>query len=73
MARAVICDSKRRTVYEPLYDTDPQTGASVEVFYADCALARSFGRDSGWYWWACMPTCVPEDPPIGIEDRKSVV
>ncbi len=59
MARAVISDPRRRTVYEPLYDTDPQTGASVEVFYADCALAKSFGRDSGWYWWACQPTCLP--------------
>jgi hypothetical protein len=34
-------------------------GASIEIFYADCALAKSFGRDSGWYWWACQPTCLP--------------
>ena len=65
MARAVISDAKRRTAYEPLYDTDPQTGASVEVFYADCALAKSFGRVGGWFWWACRPACLPESPPIG--------
>ena len=39
MARAVISDPKRRTAFEPLYDLDPQTGASVEIFYADRALA----------------------------------
>ena len=43
MARAVISDPKRRTACEPLYDIDPQTGASVEIFYADRALAMSFG------------------------------
>ena len=59
MAQAVIFPPRRRTAYEPLYDIDPQTGASVEVFYADCTLARSFGRDSGWYWWACQRGCLP--------------
>ena len=60
MARAVISDPKRRTAYEPLYDIDPQTGATVEIFYADRALATSFGTpDTGWFWWACRPTCLP--------------
>jgi len=66
VARAVICDPKRRTAYEPLYDTDPQTGASVEVFYADRALATSFGtRGDGWFWWACQPGRLPDGPPTG--------
>ncbi len=66
MARAVICDPKRRTAYEPLYDTDPQTGASVEVFYADRTLAGSFGaRGDGWFWWACQLGHLPDGPPIG--------
>ena len=48
------------------YDIDPQTGASVEVFYADCALAKSFGaRGEGWFWWACEPACLPVGPPTG--------
>jgi hypothetical protein len=60
VARAVISDPRRRTAYEPLYDIDAQTGASVEVFYADCALAGSFGAASeGWFWWACQPGCLP--------------
>jgi ABC-type ATPase involved in cell division len=50
VARAVISDPKRRAAYEPLYDIDPQTGASVEVFYADQVLAESFGtRGAGWF------------------------
>ena len=66
MARAVISDPKRRTAYEPLYDIDPQTGASVEVFYADRTLAMSFGmHGAGWFWWACQPGCLPDGPPIG--------
>ena len=51
MARAVISDPKRHTAYEPLYENDPETGDSVEIFYADPAVARSFGaREAGWFW-----------------------
>jgi hypothetical protein len=65
MARAVISGPKRHTAYEPLYDIDPQTGASVEIFYADRALAASFGAHAGWFWWTCQPGCLPECLPIG--------
>ena len=38
--------------HEPLYDIDPQTGATIEVFYADRAL-ETFGRcGAGWFWWS---------------------
>ena len=37
--------------HEPLYDIHPQTGANIEVFYADRAL-ETFGRcGAGWFWW----------------------
>jgi hypothetical protein len=66
VARTVISDPRRRTAYEPLYDIDPQTGASVEIFYADYALATSFGMHrAGWFWWACQPGCLPDRPPTG--------
>ena len=66
MARAVISDPKRRTAHEPLYDVDTQTGASVEIFYADRALATSFGAGgAGWYWWSCQRGSLPDDGPIG--------
>ena len=36
--------------HEPLYDIDPRTGASIEVFYADRTL-ETFGRyGAGWFW-----------------------
>jgi hypothetical protein len=66
MARAVItAQPERRAAYEPLYDIDPDTGASIEVFYADRVLAESFGRGTGWFWWTCQPGCLPDGPPTG--------
>jgi len=65
VARAVISDPKRHTACEPLYDIDPRTGASVEIFYADRALATSFGARAGWFWWACQPGFLPGGLPIG--------
>jgi hypothetical protein len=63
VARAVISDPKRRAAFEPLYDIDLQTGASIEVFYADPALANSFGRGTGWFWWTCQRGSLPDGPP----------
>jgi len=65
VARAVISGPKRCAVYEPLYDIDPQTGASIEVFYADPALANSFGHGTGWFWWTCRRGFLPDDLPTG--------
>ena len=31
------------TAHDPLYDVDPETGATIEVFFADRAL-ETFGR-----------------------------
>jgi hypothetical protein len=37
--------------HEPLYDINPRTGISFEVFYADQRL-ETFGRvGAGWFWW----------------------
>jgi hypothetical protein len=65
VARAVISDPKRRPLYEPLYDTNPRTGASVEVFCADRVLAESFGRGTGWFWWSCQCGFLPDGEPTG--------
>jgi hypothetical protein len=44
---------------EPLYDIDPVTGVSVEVFYADRTV-ETFGRGgAGWFWWSRRPGCAP--------------
>jgi hypothetical protein len=66
MARAIVAaNTERHAAYEPLYDIDPQTGASIEVFYADRMLAKSFGTCEGWFWWTCQPGCLPDDVPSG--------
>ena len=64
MARAIIA-TERRAAREPLYIRDPQSGATIEVFYADTVLARSFGTRGGWCWWRCLPGCLPDTPPHG--------
>jgi hypothetical protein len=67
MARATVTSkAERRAANEPLYDIDPWTGATIEVFYADDVLARSFGaRGPGWFWWSCQGGNVPDESPAG--------
>jgi hypothetical protein len=65
LARAVISDAKRRAAFEPLYDIHPQSGANVEVFYADRVLAGSFDTRPGWFWWSCERGSLPDWPPTG--------
>ena len=51
--------------YEPFFDVDPLTGASIEVFYADRTL-ESFGREgAGWFWWPRRRGFAPEGPARG--------
>jgi hypothetical protein len=56
--------------YEPLYDIEPRTGVRVEIFYADRALAKSFGRSAGWFWWSCQSGFLPDDEPTGPFDMR---
>ena len=51
--------------HEPLYDILPQTGVSIEVFYADRTL-ETFGRDgAGWFWSPRRRGCSPDGSPTG--------
>lgn len=52
---------------------------SFEVFYADARMVRQAQKDSegmrpdeaspitetGWYWWACFPGCMPDGNAMG--------
>jgi hypothetical protein len=50
---------------EPLFDIDPRTGASMEVFYADCTL-DTFGRcGAGWFWCSRRRGYASATPAIG--------
>ena len=51
--------------HEPLYDINPETGVSIEVFYADRTL-ETFGRGSaGWFWWSRRRGSAPEGSATG--------
>jgi hypothetical protein len=51
--------------YEPLYDVNPATGVSIEVFYSDRTL-ETFGRDgAGWFWWLRRRGFSPDGPATG--------
>ena len=67
MTRAILASRRAtRPQFEPLYDIDPRTGATIEVFFGDRPLAQSFGAGgAGWFWWTCRSGCLPDEPPIG--------
>jgi hypothetical protein len=51
---------EQREAHEPLYDVNPRTGASIEVFYCDRTL-ETFGRcGPGWFWWSRRRGCPPD-------------
>jgi hypothetical protein len=46
-----------------LYEIDPVSGAIIEIFYADRAVAQAFGaRGAGWYWRTRETDCSPDAP-----------
>jgi hypothetical protein len=55
----------QRAGREPLYEVHPQTGATIEVFYADRTM-ETFGRlGRGWFWWSRRRGCSPDGSPTG--------
>ena len=45
-----------------LYEIDPCSGVTIEIFYADSAFAQSFGaRGAGFYWRERGSPDVPSD------------
>ena len=63
MKRAVPSEPKRCPAFEPLYEVDQCTGATIEIFFADRVLSGMKG--AGWHWWICKLGDVPEWPPHG--------
>ena len=56
---------EQRAAHEPLYDIDPLTGVSIEVFYADRALETFSRHGAGWFWWARRHGLSPDGPATG--------
>jgi hypothetical protein len=60
-----MSSNRRHQKYEPLFDTHPASGTSIEIFFADRTL-ESFGRiRAGWFWWPRRRGFAPEGPARG--------
>jgi hypothetical protein len=65
MTRLPTTSNPSQAAHEPLYEVNPATGVSIEVFYADRAL-ETFGRvGAGWFWWPRRCGFSPDGPAIG--------
>jgi len=63
--RGPTSNPRQRAGREPLYDIDPKTGVSIEIFYADRTM-ETFGRNcAGWFWWPRRRGCSPCGPATG--------
>jgi hypothetical protein len=61
----VTLNMRQRPAHEPLYDINPLTGTSIEVFYSDRTL-ETFGRGgAGWFWWSRQRGFSPDGQPTG--------
>ena len=57
--------SGQRAAHELLYDINPRTGISFEVFFADRTL-ETFGKGgAGWFWWPRRRGFAPTGPVVG--------
>jgi hypothetical protein len=63
--RAPTSNPNQRASHEPLYDVDPQTGATIEVFYADRALETFCRCGAGWFWQSRRRGFSPDGSPTG--------
>jgi hypothetical protein len=65
LAQTNTSNPRQRGRREPLYDINPRTGVSIEVFFSDRTL-ETFGRcGAGWFWWPRRLGFSPEGPATG--------
>jgi len=62
---------------DPSRENDPHALPDLEVFYKtarSCELERHMDHSledpcpyngEGWYWWSCLPGCLPDSDPVG--------
>jgi hypothetical protein len=61
---------------DPNRENDPYALPNVEVFYISRQEMEGYGRGSVWfvdgewreegyYYWYCLPGCLPDSEPIG--------
>lgn len=62
---------------DPSRENDKWSLPDGEVFYAeegdwqvDAGDGDSVNNDAGWYWWCCLPGCMPDSEPTGPYDTE---
>ena len=58
---------------EPERESDPHSLPDIEVFeQGDYDLVDDEGEPlpDGWYWWSCLPGCLPDGEPTGPFDTE---
>lgn len=62
----------------PRRETDPHALPDVEVFYRREGETTWTAEDGeqidngpGWYYWFCLPGCLPDSDPMGPFDSES--
>ena len=68
---------------DPRREADPHALPDVETFYVSRKEANLPTNDtptdadgdplqSGWYYWFCLPGCLPDSDPIGPFDTEAL-
>jgi hypothetical protein len=63
MTRSSI--DRRHQKYAPLFDVDPVTGLTIEVFFADRTLETFGAGGAGWFWCSRRRGFAPNGPAKG--------
>ena len=55
-----------RAYSDPLRQTDKWSIPNVEIFFSDEQVdADGEKLDPGWFYWFCLPGCLPDSDPFG--------
>ena len=53
----------------PSRESNPHALPDIEVFYHKHVESAPHDDEeqieTGWYWWACFPGCLPDSDPVG--------
>ena len=50
----------------PTREEDPYALPDIEVWHAsEYPPEDGEALEEGWYWWACLPGCLPDSDPAG--------
>ena len=59
---------------DPSRESDPHALPNVETFEVESGTfspGRTWAVQSGWYWQACFPGCLPDSDPVGPFDTEA--